>query len=116
MCGFVAVLNPSSLPHNPGVVTCFEKVGPSVLVYLSERTLKLASPKLGSDEVRVFCDMQQEKLFTDYRIESLANNSILFEVRAYVVCACVRYPVPHSRSTPFLSAQRYASYAAASLY
>lgn len=62
---------------------CFEKVGPSVLMYLSERTLKLASPKLGSDEVRVFCDIQQEKLFTDYRIESLANNSILFEVIAW---------------------------------
>jgi hypothetical protein len=85
-----------------------------VLVYLSERALKLASPKLGSDEARVFCDIQQvrgpregeraikgsgcsekgehvrlidgshhahtqEKLFADYRIESLANNSILFE-------------------------------------
>jgi hypothetical protein len=41
------------------VVSCFEKVGPSVLVYLSERALKLASPKLGSDEARVFCDIQQ---------------------------------------------------------
>lgn len=62
------------------MVQCFEKIGPSCLVYLSESTLKLASPKLGSDEVRVFCDIQQEKLFTEYRIESLANNSILFEI------------------------------------
>lgn len=85
-------LNPQ--PHHAGVVACFEKVGPSVLVYLSERTLKLASPKLGSDEVRVFCDIQQEKLFTDYRIESLANNSILFEVRACVRACPARGGVP----------------------
>lgn len=36
-----------------------EKIGPSCLIYLSERTIKFASPKLGSDDVRVFSEIQQ---------------------------------------------------------
>ncbi|GAB5033927.1 checkpoint protein [Nannochloropsis oceanica] len=63
-----------------GVAQCFEKIGPSCLIYLSERSIKFASPKLGSDDVRVFSEIEQEKIFRDYRIESLANNSILFEI------------------------------------
>lgn len=59
---------PLSLPHPPspsphhttqGVAQCFEKIGPSCLIYLSERSIKFASPKLGSDEVRVFSEIEQ---------------------------------------------------------
>ena len=42
-----------------GVAQCFEKIGPSCLIYLSERSMKFASPKLGSDEVRVFSEIEQ---------------------------------------------------------
>ncbi|TFJ82210.1 hypothetical protein NSK_006539 [Nannochloropsis salina CCMP1776] len=63
-----------------GVAQCFERFGPSCLIYLSERSIRFASPKLGSDEVRAFSEIQQEKVFSEYRIASLANNSILFEI------------------------------------
>eukprot|EP00624_Nannochloropsis_granulata_P003189 evm.model.NODE_26153_length_34556_cov_35.353714.10 len=61
---------PLSLPHPPspsphhttqGVAQCFEKIGPSCLIYLSERSIKFASPKLGSDEVRVFSEIEQQQ-------------------------------------------------------
>lgn len=53
--------SPSPFPHNTtqGVAQCFEKIGPSCLIYLSERSIKFASPKLGSDDVRVFSEIEQ---------------------------------------------------------
>lgn len=66
-----------SHPPTIGVALCFEKIGPSCLIYLSERTIKFASPKLASDEVRVFCEIQQVPTYL-----------------RVCVCVCIASPIP----------------------
>eukprot|EP00968_Pinguiococcus_pyrenoidosus_P023369 scaffold3726_cov270-Pinguiococcus_pyrenoidosus.AAC.9 len=80
---FKAVLYQEKLMVAEGVIQALEKAGggttPTVLLHLSEEGLKLALPTNKSEDAQVFAELQQDVLFSEYRIESQSENCILLE-------------------------------------
>lgn len=77
---FKARVQAKDLSVLSAVVSSLEKMGHSCLIYLCESAVRFASPRSMPEDVKVFSEIIQDKVFAEYRIESLADNQILFEI------------------------------------
>jgi len=62
-----------------GLVGSLEKVSAVCVVYLTETSVRIVI-KDSPDDIQVFAEITQARLFSEYRLESMGGNCILFEI------------------------------------
>ena len=77
---FKAKIRADKLPLLLGLVGGLEKIGTSLVVYLSPDSVRLTVPSSSPESVLAFAELHQAELFYEYRIESQSENCILLEV------------------------------------
>jgi hypothetical protein len=64
--------------HN--ALNVLDRLGRSIVLYLTEECLRISVVSENPDSPKVFAEMNQNAVFFDYRIESQSSNSILLEI------------------------------------
>jgi hypothetical protein len=64
--------------HN--ALSVLDRLGRSIVLYLTEECLRISVVAENPDSPKVFAEINQSAVFFDYRIESQSSNSILLEV------------------------------------
>lgn len=63
-----------------GIINVLEKISKTAAIYLTEEHVRIAVIVDNPDSPKVFCELRQDVIFQDYRIESQSDNTILFEI------------------------------------
>ncbi len=77
---FRAIISNENLVTLVGVTSAMEKIGSATAVYLDEDFFRLSIINQSPDSPKVYSELRKDTLFTEYRIESQSNNTILFEI------------------------------------
>lgn len=64
--------------HN--ALSVLDKLGRTIVLYLTEECLRISVVTENPDSPKVFAEINQTSIFFDYRIESQSSNSILLEI------------------------------------
>lgn len=77
---FKARLQRENLVKFHNVLSVLDKLGRSIVLYLTEECLRISVVTENPDSPKVFAEINQSAVFFDYRIESQSSNAILLEI------------------------------------
>ena len=63
-----------------GVTSALEKIGQTTAMYLDVDCVRLVVITESPDTPKVFAELHKDYIFEDYRIESMSDNCIFFEI------------------------------------